>query len=75
MQKTLQDEAEDALDMADKATLALEEERVQLTQQNSELQQQLAALRYNLAGESPVDRPLTGVSVLLQNCGAPRHRV
>ena len=54
MQRTLQDEADNALDMADKATIALEEERAQLTQHNAELQQQLAALKDSLAAESSI---------------------
>ena len=53
MQRTLQDEADNALDMADKATIALEEERAQLTKQNAELQQQLAALN-SLAAKSSI---------------------
>ena len=45
MQRTLQEEADNALDLADKATAALEEEKVQLAQQNKQLQQQLTALQ------------------------------
>ena len=40
--------------MADKATIALEEERAQLTQQNTELQQQLAALKDSLEAKTSI---------------------
>lgn len=43
MQRMLQEDADNALNMADKATAALEEERAQLTQQNEELLQKLGA--------------------------------
>ena len=45
MQRTLQEEADNALDLADKATAALEEEKAPLAQHNKQLQQQLTALQ------------------------------
>lgn len=41
-QRALQEEADNALDMAETATAALEEEKAQLILQNEELRQQLA---------------------------------
>ena len=41
-QRALQEEADNALDMAETATAALEEEKAQLILQNEELMQQLA---------------------------------
>ena len=41
-QKALQEEADNALDMAETATAALEEEKAQLILQNEELMRQLA---------------------------------
>lgn len=60
MQRTLQDEADNALDMADKATIALEEERAQLNQQNAKLQQQLAALKDSLGAKSSIKDAFNG---------------
>ena len=42
-QRALQEEADNALDMAETATAALEEEKTQLILHNEELMQQLAA--------------------------------
>ena len=56
MQSTLQEEADNALDMAEKATAVLEEERAQLAQQNKELQEQLTAIQEKQASASVVER-------------------
>ena len=45
MQRTLQEEADTALDLAEKATAALEEDRAKLFRENEQLQQQLAAFQ------------------------------
>ncbi len=55
MQRTLQEEADNALDLAEKATAALEEERAQLFHDNEQLQQQLAAIKAKQASAQRTD--------------------
>ncbi len=52
MQSTLQEEADNAMDMAEKATAVLEEERALLAQENKELQEQLTAIQEKQASAS-----------------------
>ena len=54
-QRTLQEEADVALDMAEKATAALEAERVQLALHNEHLLQQLAAMQVEQTSALPGD--------------------
>ena len=79
-QRALQEEADNALDMAETATAALEEEKAQLILQSEELLQQLAVERdtqrasaiysQSMATDSQVLRTLNACCPLSMECQA-----